>query len=464
MAGETTLVIEDDCMVSSLLQTFLKSEGYRVTSASDGEEGIGLIREESFDIVITDQKMPGASGLDVLEEIKNRNSDSIGIVMTGFGSIESAVRAMQLGAFDYITKPLNLDELRMILKRALEHRGLQRENFLLRKQLKAKYQFKNFVGNSEEMLKVFRIVEKIADTDSTVLIYGESGTGKELVAKSIHYNSERRERLFVPVNCAAIPENLLESELFGHEKGSFTGATRTQIGRFEKANGGTIFLDEVGDMSPTLQTKILRVLQEREFERVGGPRTIKVDVRVIAATHRDLEEEIKKGTFREDLYYRLNVIPIVVPPLRERRSDIPILVNHFLKRLTEEKGYQVNGIDREAMEILSNYHWPGNVRELENLMERMVILKGKGVITRHDLPSNITTLSLKDDDIRLTLPETGIDLNMAVSKLERELIIQALNKSNWVKNKAAQMLQIKRTTLLEKMRKNNISKELLFSS
>jgi len=463
MVGERILIIEDDDTIGSLLQRFLESEGYRVTFVLDSEEGIGLIKKESFDIIITDLKMPKSSGLEVLEEINNCNSESIRIVMTGFGSIDTAVKAIQLGAFDYITKPLDLEELKITLKRALDHRRLQRENFLLRKQLKAKYKFKNLVGNSEEMLKVFQMIEKIADTDSTVLILGESGTGKELVARSIHYNSERKDKFFVPVNCGAIPENLLESELFGHEKGSFTGASRTQIGRFEKANGGTIFLDEVGDMSWTLQTKILRALQEREFERIGGLRTIKVDVRVIAATHQDLEDEIKKGNFREDLYYRLNVIPIKIPPLKERKSDLPLLINHFLKRLAKEKGYQVEGITKEAMEILVNYHWPGNVRELENLIERLVVLNGKDIIGKDHLPPNITRLYPKEENAKITLPENGLDLNMAINQLEKELIIQALNKSNWVKNKAANLLQLKRTTLLEKMKKNNISKEASLS-
>jgi len=461
---ERILIIEDDASICYFLHEFLQAEGYQVACAMDGEQGIALIRNETYDIVLTDLRLPKADGLEVLKEIKNNVSNSIGIVMTGFGSIDTAVQAMKLGAFDYITKPVDVKELRITLNRALEHRRLQRENFLLRRQLKDKYQFKNLLGNSEEMLKVFRIIEKIADTDSTILIFGESGTGKELVARSIHYNSERKDKPFVPVNCGAIPENLLESELFGHEKGAFTGASKTRIGRFEKANGGTIFLDEVGDMSAILQTKILRVLQEREFERVGGQRTIKVDVRVIAATHRDLEEEITKGNFREDLYYRLNVIPVKIPPLRARKSDIPILIKHFLKNLSKKKGHLVEGISNKAMEILINYHWPGNVRELENLIERLVILNGKGVIEKEDLPAAITRLSPKEDNTNVTLPETGIDLNTTVNQLEKELIIQALDKSNWVKNKAAKLLHLKRTTLVEKMKKNNISREAISSS
>lgn len=456
---EKILIIDDDQMVGSILGEFLEAEGYEVNSVSDGEKGIEALNKETFDIVFTDLKMPKVDGLMVLEELKKIQPDTIGVLFTGFGTIESAVQAMKLGAFDYITKPINFEELKITLDKAIEYRRLRRENIFLKQQLKAKYRFENLIGDSEPMQVVFRLIEKIARTDSTILIIGESGTGKELVARAIHFNSERLDRPLVPVNCGAIPEDLLESELFGHEKGSFTGALRTRIGRFEMANGGTIFLDEVGDMSPALQTKILRVLQEQEFERIGGLKTIKVNVRVIAATHRNLEMEIKNGRFREDLFYRLNVIPIDLPPLRERRSDIPILIDHFLKRFNKEKKQDVDGISVAALNIMIDYNWPGNVRELENMNERLVILKGNGLIDIQDLPDKVKEFSPDDIFRNITLPDSGIDFNTAISQFEKEIILQALNKTNWVKNKAANLLHMNRTTLVEKMKKKNILKE-----
>ncbi len=459
MSKEKILIIDDDQMVGSILGEFLEAEGYEVNSVSDGEKGIEALNKEIFDIVFTDLKMPKVDGLMVLEELKKIQPDTIGVLFTGFGTIESAVKAMKLGAFDYITKPINFEELKITLDKAIEYRRLRRENIFLRQQLKAKYRFENLIGDSEPMQAVFRLIEKIARTDSTVLIIGESGTGKELVARAIHFNSERHDRPLVPVNCGAIPEDLLESELFGHEKGAFTGALRTRIGRFEMANGGTIFLDEVGDMSPALQTKILRVLQEQEFERIGGLKTIKVNVRVLAATHRDLEMEIKNGRFREDLYYRLNVIPVNLPPLRDRRSDIPILIDHFLKRFNKEKKQSIEGISEEASKILINYNWPGNVRELENMNERLIILKGKGLIDVQDLPDKVKEFSPDDIFRNITLPDAGLDFNTAISQFEKEIILQALNKTNWVKNKAAKLLHMNRTTLVEKMKKKNILKE-----
>jgi transcriptional regulator with GAF, ATPase, and Fis domain len=347
-----------------------------------------------------------------------------------------------------------------VIARALEYQKLKTENVFLQGQLKAKYRFTNLIGDSDAMQQVFQMIEKIASTNSTVLICGESGTGKELVARAIHYNSDRRDQPMVPVNCGAIPEDLLESELFGYEKGAFTGALKTRIGRFELAHGGTIFLDEIGDMSPALQVKILRILQEHEFERVGGIRSIKVDIRVIAATHRDLELAVKKGTFREDLYYRLNVIPLVIPPLRERKYDIPLLVRHFIEKFNTEKKRAIKGISPEALNCFTQYDWPGNVRELENLIERLVILKEEGTIEREDLPEKIFGSAsaggmLPPPDI----PDDGISLTTAVSEFEKELIIRALKKSNWVKNRAAKLLNLKRTTLVEKMKKINLSRD-----
>jgi transcriptional regulator with GAF, ATPase, and Fis domain len=351
-----------------------------------------------------------------------------------------------------------MDEILVTLKRALDYRSLKLENLNLKNQLKKKYRFENIIGDHERMQKVFEIVEKVADTDSTILILGDSGTGKELIAKAIHYNSYRRDRPFVPVNCAAIPSELLESELFGHEKGAFTNAIRTRIGRFELANGGTVFLDEIGDMNPLLQSKLLRVLQERQFERVGAVKTIKTDIRIIAATHQDLKVAVAQKKFREDLYYRLNVIPIRLPPLRERKSDIPLLTHHFLEHFNRSKRKKIRAISDEAMEALARYDWPGNVRELENTVERLVILVDHDVISAQDLPEKFHLLPEAEPAQVLEIPEEGISLDSAVNEFERNLILQALVKTGWVKNKAARLLNLNRTTLIEKIKRQNLTR------
>ena len=458
MASERILVIDDEGRNREFLKEFLDVEGFDVETAKDGQEGIEVLEKMDFDLVLTDLKMPRADGLAVLEGLRRINPQTVAIVFTGFGSIDTAVKAVKLGAYDYITKPLKIEEISLVIHRALEHRKLSLENEMLRRQLKRKYKFDNIVGDSEGMQQVFRLVEKIANTDSTVLVYGESGTGKELIARAIHFNSDRRERPLIPVNCGAIPEELLESELFGHEQGAFTGATRTRIGRFELGNGGTIFLDEIGDMSPALQVKILRVLQEHEFERVGGMKTIKVDIRVIAATNKDLDKNVADGKFREDLFYRLNVIPIQLPPLRDRPADTPLLVNHFLQMYNTKNGHNITGVSPEAMELLSSYEWPGNVRELENMIERIVILKGDGLIEPGDLSEKILAADSGTLHPRVRIPENGISFNTAVTEFERELILQALNRTNWVKNKAAKLLNLNRTTLVEKMKKINLTR------
>jgi DNA-binding NtrC family response regulator len=458
MASERILVIDDEGRNREFLKEFLDVEGFDVETAKDGQEGIEILEKMDFDLVLTDLKMPRADGLAVLEGLRRINPQTVAIVFTGFGSIDTAVKAVKLGAYDYITKPLKMEEISLVIHRALEHRKLSLENEMLRRQLKRKYRFDNIVGDSEGMQQVFRLVEKIANTDSTVLIYGESGTGKELIARALHFNSDRRERPLIPVNCGAIPEELLESELFGHEQGAFTGATRTRIGRFELGNGGTIFLDEIGDMSPALQVKILRVLQEHEFERVGGMKTIKVDIRVIAATNKDLEKNVADGKFREDLFYRLNVIPIQLPPLRDRPSDIPLLINHFIQLYNAKNGHNITGVSPEAMELLTSYEWPGNVRELENMIERIVILKGDGLIQPGDLSEKILASDSGTLHPHVRIPENGISFNTAVTEFERELILQALNRTNWVKNKAAKLLNLNRTTLVEKMKKINLTR------
>ncbi len=461
MRNETVLVVDDVPDIRTTMSEILKYKGFAVDQATDGQEAIELINTRFYDIVLTDIAMPRKNGMEVLKYIKNNSPDTICIMITGFGSIEGAVEALRMGAFDYLSKPIKPSEVVVIIEKALEVRDLKRENKSLREELQNRYSYDRIVGQSESIKKVFKLVDKVAHTDSTVLITGESGTGKELIAHAIHYASGRKTKPFVPINCAAIPEELLESELFGHEKGAFTHAIRTRIGRFELANKGTIFLDEIGEMSPSLQVKLLRVLQERCFERVGGVKTINVDIRVVAATNIDLEEAVNKGTFREDLYYRLNVIPIHLPPLRERKGDIPLLVNHFLKKFS--KGTDVKSIDENALMMLEAYDWPGNVRELENIVERLVILANGPTITLADIPETILRKSghvpiPKSSEPPAILPEDGLSLSEAVEQFEKTLILQALERTNGVKNRAAKLLKMNRTTLIEKMKKMKLMK------
>jgi len=459
MGEKRILIVEDEDSTRDTMIDLLSEVGYEVLGAQDGVEAMGMVEEHSFNLVITDLKMPKGDGLQVLAEVKKVNPHIMVIICTGYGTVDTAVKAMRLGAYDYITKPIKSEEIKLVVQRAMDYQSLQTENVLLQKQLKTKYRFKNLIGDSDLMQQVFQFIEKIAATTSTVLICGESGTGKELVAKAIHYNSDRKDEPMIPVNCGAIPEDLLESELFGYEKGAFTGALKTRIGRFELADRGTIFLDEIGDMSPALQVKILRVLQEHEFERVGGVKSIKVDIRIVAATHRDLEKAVKQGTFREDLYYRLNVIPIIIPPLRERTSDIPLLTHHFMKKFNRGKKQNIKGVSQESMNALFRYRWPGNVRELENIIERMVTLKGEGIIEKEDLPEKLLGSGWSDGIPSLEIPESGLSFNTAVSEFEKELMLRALNKTNWIKNRAAKLLQLKRTTLIEKMKKIQLTRE-----
>ncbi len=458
MADVKILVVDDEEEIRNHFSDFLQGQGFEVETADDGEEGIQKIEQDFFDVALIDLNMPKIDGMAVLEHLVQHDPDSIGIILTGYATIRNAVEAMKAGAFDYLAKPIKMDEVLLVINRALHFRDLRRENIALKRQLKKKYKFHNFIGDSAEMHRVFRVIEKVADTDSTVLILGESGTGKELVAKAIHYHSHRREKRLIPVNCGAIPEELLESELFGHEKGAFTNAIRTRIGRFELANGGTIFLDEVAEMSPHLQVKLLRVLQEHEFERLGGARTIKCDVRILAATNKNLEEAVEKGKFREDLYYRLKVIPISLPPLRERRVDIPLLVHHFLNGMTNVKKKTITGISKGAIRALELYDWPGNVRELENIIERMVILAEGDYIDVEDLPEKIASQSGNSQMIQTFVPEEGFSLSNAVNEFERQLIINALEKTGWIKNRAAKLLNMNRTTLVEKIKKQGIER------
>ena len=470
MQMQEVLVIDDAESIRDLLSEFLKEHGFEVSGAADGQAGLDLLKQRRFDLFFVDLVMPGMGGIDLLREARDLGIHTPAIVITGFGTIQTAVEAMRLGAYDYITKPFILEELLMTVNRALEYYELQRENASLKRQLKDKYHFRRMIGNSLPMQKLYRVIEKVADTDSTVLISGESGTGKELVARTIHFNSSRANGHFVPVNCAAIPRDLIESELFGHEKGAFTGATNMRIGRFELANGGTILLDEIGELPPALQVKLLRVIQEREFERVGGTRTIKLDVRILAATNRDLEKATRDGEFREDLYYRLNVIPLHIPPLREREDDIPLLLDHFMTEFCRKKKKTPPKISPDAAGILKGYPWPGNVRELENAIERMVILNDRGTITIDDLPEHVRkdvfpparqapAIGGEAPALPVSLEWTpsGIDLNGVLDELESALILQALDKSGGVKNRAAALLGLNRTTLVEKIRKKGLS-------
>ncbi|MBJ6723246.1 sigma-54-dependent transcriptional regulator [Geomesophilobacter sediminis] len=455
-ANTKILLIEDDQGSREALLMLLRATGYTMTGCGSGEEGLRLLKAEGFNIVITDLFLPDRNGIDILTQVKQSAPGTEVIMITGHASAETAVKAMKEGAFDYITKPLNIDELRIIVDKAVEKVALRSENIYLKKQLRDKYEFANIIGNSQPMQQLFSRMKKIIKTDSTVLILGESGTGKELVAKAIHFNGPRREKPFIAVNCSAIPENLLESELFGHTKGAFTGAVKEKMGKFEAANQGTIFLDEIGTLPMHLQTKLLRVLQEQEVERVGSNRPIKLDVRVVSATNVNLEEEVLRGNFREDLFYRLNVIPVVIPPLRERIDDILPLTKHFLEKNCRAMQRPMMHLDKEALEALEAYPWNGNVRELENIMERIVALTDGDVITLHDLPSNIEKNFQERGGAPTNVTPNGVDMVAAISEIERRMINDALQLSGGVKARAAAMLSINRTTLVEKMRRLGI--------
>jgi len=451
------LVIDDKESMRGMLAETLSGEGYDVDTAADGRTGINRAREKKFDVVLTDLKLPEMDGIAVLSQLKEADPDLAVIVMTAFGTIETAVEAMKLGAVDFIAKPFDTDRLGVIIKKALENRRLVAENALLREELDQSLGFSEIIGRSEKMVDVSRLIQKVAQSDTTVLLLGESGTGKELFARAIHNLSPRRSRPFVAINCAAIPSELLENELFGSERGAFTGAVARKMGKFEIAEGGTIFLDEIGDMSPALQSKLLRVLQEKTFERLGGTKLISVDVRVIAASNVDLKEAIDKKTFREDLYYRLSVFPIKIPPLRERREDIPNLANHFIRKFCLEMKKPVKSLSQDALNILDRYHWPGNVRELENTIERAIILcEGKKITPEH-LAIRIPSAA----EIRL---REGAGLKevsqFAQMEAERGMIMRVLTQTRGNKRKAAEILKIDYTTLFEKIKKYNLQDEI----
>jgi DNA-binding NtrC family response regulator len=434
------VVIDDEVNAAAALETLLREDGYQVASAHDARAGLQLLEKEEPDVVLTDLRMPGMDGIELLAKIKELRPQTMVILMTAYGTVKTAVRAMKLGAEDYLGKPIDVEELEVVLQKAIEKKALLEETRDLRERLQHKYRFDNLVGESPEMLSAFKAIRQVAPSNASVLLLGESGTGKELFAQALHQNSPRRLKPFVRVACAALPETLLESELFGHEKGSFTGAIAARAGRFEAADGGTLFLDEVGDISPTVQVKLLRFLEEREFERVGGNKTYKVDVRIVAATHRDLKKKLEDGSFREDLYYRLNVIEINIHPLRSRPGDVPILAQHFLHKYAEANGKEMEGLSDEVMALLLAHSWPGNVRELENAMERAVVL----ATTRTLAPLHFPTLRKVVADLSLP-PDaaTGVRIpGSTLAQLEREAILRTVESVEGSTSRAAAILDI----------------------
>jgi len=454
MAEKHILVVDDDPIVCGSLSELLRFEGYGVDTAADGEEALALLEKDHYNLVIADVSMPGMTGFDVLRRVKQEHSLTEVILSTAYGTVQNAVEAIKLGAFNYVTKPLVDEEVKVMVSRCLDIQEMKAENENLRQQLDNRLGFHNLVGQDFKMQRIYQLIEAVADTKSTVLLTGESGAGKTMIARAIHHNSSRRNGPFIEVNCGALPDTLLESELFGHVRGAFTGAISDKRGKFEAADGGTIFLDEISTATPALQVKLLRVLQERSFERVGGTDTIHVDVRVIIATNTDLARMVREGTFREDLYYRVNVVSIDMPPLRDRVGDIRLLGDHFLKQCCERLGKKVTGFDRAAMKIMLHYGWPGNVRELENVVERALVLCQADRITPRDLPPIL--LNGRSGEY---ISQTVLPLRVALEKPEKKIIEHSLQLNNWNRQKTAMMLGINRTTLFNKMRKYDLLRE-----
>ena len=438
------LVVDDDSLVNEFVTETLTRSGYEVHSASSGPEALELIDQYEYDLVLTDVKMPEMDGITLLSKIKKQVPDTVVVVITAFGTVQNAVDAMKKGAYDYIVKPFSPDEIGLVVDRAIDHRCLAMENKVLKAQIKEKYSFENIVGQNKKLMEIFDLIQSASNSRATIMLTGESGTGKELVAKAIHYNSPRKDMPFIRVNCASLPENLIESELFGHEKGAFTGAIKTTKGRFEMADGGSLLLDEISEMPISLQAKLLRVLQESEFEKVGSGTTVKVDVRIIATSNRNLPEEVKNGNFREDLYYRLNVIAIGVPPLRERKDDLPLLIEHFIHKFNEEDERQIVGVTEKAMNLLKDYPWPGNIRELENLIRRAVVTCGDKVLTHKDFPSYLALGMEGETSGMLSEPIT-------ISEGEKILILKALERNNGNRTKTADELGVTTRTLRNKL-------------
>ncbi|MFQ5735984.1 MAG: sigma-54-dependent transcriptional regulator [Thermodesulfobacteriota bacterium] len=443
------LIIDDEPLMRMSIGDALREDGYEVEETGLGKEGITAFRERNFDVVITDLRLPDLNGIEVLKACKRYSPETMVVLITAHGSVDSAVEAMKFGAFDYVTKPFPMDELLLVVSRLLRFMGLEEENRFLKEQVEGKYNFSGIIAKSEKMKAILEKIQIVSQTDSTVLIMGESGTGKELVADAIHHNSLRKDEPFIKLSCAALPETLLEAELFGYEKGAFTGAVKQKKGRFELADRGTLFLDEIGEMSPATQVKLLRVLQERTFDRLGGTETLGVDVRIICATQRDLKKEVRKGSFREDLYYRLNVLPITLPPLRERRGDVMLLANHFLNYFAGLHKKKITGFSVEAMEMLLKYPFPGNVRELENAVERAVVMGRGEEVQQWDLPEEMSTEAFKVMK-EIENYENYENLSKAIKDFERQYITKVLEETKGNKGLAAKLLGVSRKTLWEK--------------
>ncbi len=453
------LVADDEDGIRFLLRELLTKEGYQVEEAKDGEEAVGKMRQNEFDLAILDIKMPKLDGIEVLKQLKKSNPNMIVLMITAYGTQRIAINAIREGAYDYFTKPFDVDELRVVIRRGLEKRRLLDQIHKLQDALSKEYQFDQIIGGSAEMQEVYCLIRKVIANDVTVLIQGESGTGKELVAQAVHYHSYRKNNPFVKVNCVAIPETLLESEMFGHEKGAFTGALGQKIGKFEQAEGGTLFLDEIGDMPLALQAKLLRVLQEREIERVGGTKTVKVDIRIITSTNINLLKAVEEKTFREDLYFRINVLPIYLPPLRQRRDDISLLVDHFINYYNAKLQKNIQGLSKEVMDLFLRYTWPGNIREMENLIQRAMILSASDLISVDCLPSGLKSLSEFGDDQELmedfSIP-LAKKLQAIADRIEKRLILAALTKASYKRQESADLLGISRKSLHNKMLKYNL--------
>jgi len=455
VAETRVLVVDDEQSMRELLGIMLRQVGYDVTLADGGEPAVQALKTDDFDLVITDLRMRKVDGLAVLRAAKDHSPRTVVLVVTAFASTETAVEAMKLGAYDYVTKPFKLDELRLTIANALERKRLQDENRELKRQLRREHGFEGFIGKSPRILEVFETIRKTADSGSTVMITGESGTGKELVARAVHLESARRARPFVSVNCGAIPETLMESELFGHVKGAFTGAVASTEGLFAAADGGTLFLDEITEIPHSIQVKLLRATQEREIRRVGDTRDVKVDVRLVAASNRDLSKAVADGVLREDLYYRLNVIPIHMPPLRERLEDIPLLVAHFVARVTKDVGKSVKGISPESLAILERYHWPGNIRELENIVERAIVLGSGDFLSPESLPAQLRA-PRNEQTVNVEIPPAGMDLEGTLTRIENGYIRLALERSGWLQVRAAELLGLSFRQFRYKLQKHGL--------
>ena len=452
------LVVDDEESIREFLEIMLKKEGFEVTCAEDGAKAKDVLAKKSFDMVISDLQMPNMTGIELLKHVKESYPDLVFMLITAFGTTESAVEAMKMGAYDYLTKPFKIDEVRLNIHNALRTKNLEVENKVLKKELTKEYSFQSLVGNSDAMHRIFDLVKRVSMSPTNVLITGESGTGKEVVAKSIHYNGPLKDKPFVTINCGAIPEQLMESEMFGHKKGSFTGAVADKVGLFEVADGGTLFLDEVGELPLTIQVKLLRAIQERIVRRVGATEDIKIDVRIMAATNRDLDVMVKDGGFRQDLFYRLNVINIKTPSLRERREDVPLLANHFLKKYNERLSKSIGAISAEAMEMLKKYDYPGNVRELENIIERTVALEGGATILPESLPPFVNTPSGRKmaSSHEIEIGDDGVDLDKVMGQIEKELLVKAIHAAGGVKKRAAKLLHITFRSMRYRVEKYNL--------